>query len=118
MEIGSQRILGRRARATALFATLALLMTGCAAAEAPTSTDDSEAQESPAVEEESRSEPDGEVSSANAFIEAFEAEGLACTDVDEDRWGPGVVEQALCRGEDSVIVTIRNFEDAAARDAQ
>ena len=118
MEIESQRILGRRARATALFATLALLVTGCSAAEDLTSTDSSQAQESPAVDEESHSEPEGSSSSADAFVEAFEAEGLGCADVDEDRWGPGVVEQVLCRGGNSVIVTIRNFEDAAARDAQ
>jgi hypothetical protein len=94
------------------------LVTGCSAAEDLTSNDPSQAQESPVVDEESQSTPDGAASSAEAFVKAFEAEGLGCVDVDEDRWGPGVVEQVLCRGGDSVVVTIRNFEDAAALDAQ
>lgn len=113
-----QHTLGRIARGAALCATLALLMAGCATGGSPTSTDSSQTQDSPAIDDESTAQPNAGVSSAKAFIEVFEAEGLECADVDEDRWGPGVVEQVLCRGGDSIIVTMRNFVDAAARDAQ
>lgn len=94
------------------------LMTGCSGVSENQATAPEDGGSTALQGEESDKSDEGGSGSSAAFIRAFEAEGLECADVDEDRWGPGVVEQVLCRGADSVIVTIRDFEDVAARDAQ
>ena len=102
-------------QAVAVCGMLALFLAGCSTGDpqpqAPTTTDSGNAQlQTP--------ESSGSETSAQAFVDAFETEGLECAPADAARWGPGVVEQVNCQGADSVIVTIRNFEDTDARDGQ
>lgn len=91
------------------------MLTGCGAEDAqpqaPTTADSGEAQA------QTPENPEGAVS-VQPFIDAFEREGLECAAADEKFWGPGVVEQVNCQGGDHIIVTIRDFEDTGARDAQ
>ena len=102
--------------ATAVSGVLALILTGCGAEDSPPPAQASETTESATSEQPS--ETTEGATSAGPFIEAFENEGLECAPADEKFWGPGVVEQVNCQGGDHIIVTIRNFEDSAARDAQ
>lgn len=58
------------------------------------------------------------IDSAQPLVAAFEAEGLACTKTDENRLRNGAVEQFECRGDDYIVMTIRDFGDESTRDEQ
>lgn len=119
-----QRRFGRIRQAAVVTSALALLLSGCNGEELADAPDSNSAQADdggpPPAEPVTEDEPTtgDEPASAQAFVDAFEAEGLECTETDEDRWGPGVAAQTVCQGDDHVIMSIRNFENAGARDAQ
>lgn len=119
--MGRQRRLTRPVRGAAVLGVLMLSLMGCSTqeprAQAPTTADaETTADADPSATH--APETDDGATSAQAFIDAFESEGLECAPAEEKFWGPGVVEQVNCRGGDHVVVTVRNFEDTGARDDQ
>ncbi|MGO3147391.1 MAG: hypothetical protein ACTIJ6_06910 [Leucobacter sp.] len=109
------QIFGRLWQAVAVVGVLALILTGCG--EKGSAEGESTANDDAVSENTEASEADG-AASAQVFTDAFVREGLVCTPVAEDRLRAGVVEQFTCEGDDYVIMTVRNFEDADERDAQ
>ncbi|BDZ39878.1 hypothetical protein GCM10025863_24920 [Microbacterium suwonense] len=101
----------RRLRYTAAVSgALVLLLTGCGEDQTHGTTTVDDIQGSVPTEREEG------IESAQIFVAAFEDEGLTCAPA--DRLGSGVVEQFTCKGEDHLVMTIRNFEDITARDKQ
>lgn len=108
----------------ALAAALALLVAGCASAGADAPQPDpgsevTDAERAEGAEADDSTEQDTSSSAdAGAFTAAFEAEGLACTELAAEDLRGSVVQQFVCQGGDTVIVTIRDYGSADARDQQ
>ena len=125
---------GRIYRAIGGAAVLALLISGCGSDDTPDSPTEDEAAVEDAdtnvdepdaddadesdVDQTAAPEANDSAASGQMFVDAFANEGLECAETDPDRYGPGVVEQFVCQGDDHLVMSIRNYEDAGARDAQ
>lgn len=112
--VGTHRA-GRLLYSIGLGGALVLLLAGCGAGGSAEPIESAGA--GPTAAESSAGESSTSIS-AGQFGEAFIAEGMDCEELDRDDLRAGVVEQVVCRGSDTVIVTIRNYESADARDHQ
>lgn len=131
-----ERGFGRIYHAIGGATVLALLVTGCGSDDAPAApaegdaavqdaeanvdeadVDEADAEEAD-VDQTAAPEANDGAASGQMFVDAFEEEGLNCAATDPDRFGPGVVEQFGCQGDDHLVMSIRDYEDAGARDEQ